>query len=62
MKIPRIKINVNCGEADIVWNDFDSMDSLWKYDVLKDLKYFLDNKFDEVIEQYERDYCGNKSK
>ena len=53
MKIPKIKINVDSGEADIVnWEEFDKMNSLWSYDVLGDLKGIIDFQYEQARADY----------
>jgi hypothetical protein len=53
MKIPKIKINIDSGEADIVnWEEFDKMNSLWRYDVLGDLKGIIDFQYEQARADY----------
>ena len=49
MKIPKIKIDVDSGEADIVnWEEFDKMNSYWRFDVAFDLKRIIDKKYENA--------------
>ena len=49
MNIPKIKIDVDSGEADIVnWEEFDKMNSYWRFDVAFDLKRIIDKKYENA--------------
>jgi len=56
MKQPRIKISEDSGEADILnWEEFDEKNSLWRYDVLGDLKSIIDDRYEIAKKDWKKD-------
>ena len=53
MNIPKIKIDIDSGAAVITnWGYFDKQNSLWKLDVLGDLKEIIDYKYLKANKEY----------